>query len=80
MIMSLWGLCLSCLGKNCCCCKSRKKVAKDKDVNVSVSNKIRISTAPHCEIHNLYEASEEYLPPSLYSHRGEIKVVDEAGE
>ena len=80
MIMSLWGLCLSCLGKNCCCCKSRKKVAKDEDVNVSVSNKIHISTAPHCEIHEVYEVSKGYLPMPLYTHRGKIKVVDEAGE
>ena len=46
----------------------------------NVSNKIHISTAPHCEIHDLYGASEGYLPPSLYTHRGKIKVVGEAGE
>ena len=68
------------LGKNCCCCKSRKKVAKDKDVNVSVSNEIHISTAPHCEIHGVHEALEVYPPMPLYTHREKIKVVDEAVE
>ena len=63
------------LGKNCCHCKYRKKAAKD--VNVSVSNKIHISTAPHCEIHEVYEVSKGYLPMPLYTHRGKIKVVNE---
>ena len=67
MIMSLWGLCLSCLGKNCCCCTSRKKVAKDEEVNVSVSNKIHISTAPHCEIHEDYKVSEGYMGPCIHT-------------
>jgi hypothetical protein len=43
----------------------------------NVSNKIHISTAPHCEIHEVYEVSEGYLPMPLYTHRGKIKVVDE---
>jgi hypothetical protein len=45
-----------------------------------VSNKIHISTAPHCEIHGVHEALEVYPPMPLYTHREKIKVVDEAGE
>jgi hypothetical protein len=44
----------------------------------NVSNKIHISTAPHCEIHEVYKVSEGYPPLPLYTHRGKIKVVDEA--
>ena len=49
----------------------------NEDVNVSVNNKIHISTTPHCEIHEVYEVSEGYLPMPLYTHREKIKVVNE---
>ena len=78
--MSFWGMCLSCLGKNCCCKARKRKIGKGEDVNVSVSNKIHISTAPRCEIHEVYKVSEGFLPMPLYTHREKIKVVDEAGE
>jgi hypothetical protein len=51
-----------------------------KILDWNVSNKIHISTAPHCEIHEVHEALEVYPPMPLYTYRGKIKVVDEAGE
>jgi hypothetical protein len=46
----------------------------------NVSNKIHISTAPLCEIHEVYKVSKGYLPMPLYTQREKIKVVDEAVE
>ena len=44
----------------------------------NVSNKIHISTTPHCEIHEVYEMSEGYLPIPLYTHREKNNVAKEA--